>query len=176
MSARSSAPLPLETVAPHARDGVLHGPVVLRGFVDVDQSLPVRAVEHEALPFLDDLPALPLGRLHDFSDFLLPVRHCRVNYTDRLGGSQASLYTGFYMDAKELRQGLKGARRTRERGERIRDEGTATAADLLGEISGTPGITMTEAAELLDVTRDGAYKMLAEADTKKPPGRSRGAE
>jgi hypothetical protein len=80
------------------------------------------------------------------------------------------------MDAKELRQGLKGARRTRERGERIRDEGTATAADLLGEISGTPGITMTEAAELLDVTRDGAYKMLAEADTKKPPGRSRGAE
>src|ERR1044072_3233547 len=102
MSARSSAPLPLETVAPHARDGVLYGPVVLRGFVDVDHSLPVRAVEHEALPFLDDLPALPLGRLHDFSDFLLPVSHCRVNYTDRLVGMRARFVIGFSYDSEEV--------------------------------------------------------------------------
>lgn len=64
------------------------------------------------------------------------------------------------MDPLELRALLERARDDRETAEFHRDKANEKAAELLALARGTEGITMTEAAEALGVSRKSAYQML----------------
>jgi hypothetical protein len=64
----------------------------------------------------------------------------------------------------EIRQDLAKVRRLRERAERLRAEAGEETRRVLREAQRTKGVTLTEAAKAIGLTRDGAYKALRGGD------------
>jgi hypothetical protein len=63
-------------------------------------------------------------------------------------------------NADEIRAGLIQAAKRREAADRERERATAELVALLRAVHDAEGITMSEAAELIGVSRVMAYKML----------------
>lgn len=64
------------------------------------------------------------------------------------------------MTADEIRARLRLAQGRKERAEAAQAKAVAEQRELLAAVRDTPGISMTEAAEILQMSRRGAYKLM----------------